>query len=163
MRRGGMHPTTTTSRSARQGSRPDALDFLARDGYSQNVGCVRSGREVLMRHRLTFLAVLVAFLVSQAVLLDHRARHASEAAAERAASTCPHHDTSTHFCNTAAIDGHRADCIYCTAGPGRLDIPLTTGIISVRPFLLAGSVAEHIVVPPAPPSALHAPRSPPAA
>jgi len=116
-----------------------------------------------MRHRLLFLTALVAFLASQVALLDHRARHASEAASERAASACPHHGASTHFCNTAAIDVHGADCIYCTAGPTRLDIPLTIRVTSVRPFLLAGSVLERIVVPSDPSFALHAPRGPPIA
>jgi hypothetical protein len=116
-----------------------------------------------MRHRLQILAALVAFLVSQAALLDHRARHASEAASERASSACPHREVSPHFCAAAAVEVHGADCIYCTAGPGRLDVPAATGAPVAGPILSTGPVVERVVAPSAPFSGLHVPRGPPAA
>jgi hypothetical protein len=116
-----------------------------------------------MRHRLQILAALVAFLVSQAALLDHRARHASEAAAERVASACPHHEAFPHFCNAAAIDVHGAACVCCTTGPGRLDVPAATGVPVVCPILSTGPVVERVVAPSAPFTGLHVPRGPPAA
>ena len=116
-----------------------------------------------MRYRLPILAALVAFLVSQAALLEHRARHASEAASERASSACPHREDSAHFCAAAAIDVHEADCIYCTAGPSRLDVPAATGVSVVSPILSTGPVVDRVVAPSVPSSGLHAPRGPPAA
>jgi len=116
-----------------------------------------------MRHRLLFLTALVAFLASHVALLDHRARHASEAASERAASACPHRETSVHFCAAAAVEVDGADCIYCTAGPGRLDVPSTTGVATVSPVLSACAVVERVFVAPGPVPSLHAPRGPPAA
>ena len=116
-----------------------------------------------MRHRLPILAALVAFLASQAALLDHRARHSSEAASERAASACPHCEDSAHFCAAAALDVHEADCIYCTAGPGRLDVPASAGLTAFIPILSACAVVERVVVPSGPASCLHAPRGPPVA